>query len=124
MTGRRRAHGYTLLSRPGLWPSRPRPPRELMPMPSPISLSFLGTGNFHATAGYWNSFLIGDRILVEASPIVLRNLQLVGARLPDLDVVFISHFHADHTFGWPFLYYSSLVRGGRTSDLWVVGPPG
>ncbi len=93
-------------------------------MPPPISLSFLGTGNFNATAGYWNSFLIGERILVEPSPAVLRNLQLVGARLGDIDVVFISHFHADHTFGWPFLYYSSLARRARTSDLWVVGPPG
>ena len=93
-------------------------------MPSSIELTFLGTGNFNATAGYWNSFLIDRRILVETSPIVLRHLQLVGTALTDIDVVFISHFHADHTFGWPFLYSSALSRALRTTDLWVVGPPG
>jgi ribonuclease Z len=93
-------------------------------MPSPTSLTFLGTGNFGATAGYWNAFLIGRRILVETSPAVLRNLQLVGADMNDIDVIFVSHFHADHTFGWPFLIFTWLTRAARTSDLWVVGPPG
>jgi ribonuclease Z len=92
-------------------------------MPKPIELTFLGTAGFHATAGYWNSFLIGDRILVETSPSVLRNIMVAGKRLDDIDVIFISHFHADHTFGWPFVLFTAL-RQRRTSDLWVVGPPG
>jgi ribonuclease Z len=61
---------------------------------------------------------------VEAAPAVLRNLRVAGVAVTDIDVVFISHFHADHTFGWPFLLYSSMVRERRRSDLWVVGPPG
>jgi ribonuclease Z len=93
-------------------------------MPTPIPLTFLGTGGFDATAGYWNSFLIGQRILVETSPSVLRNLRIVGADLNAIDVVFISHFHADHTFGWPFVLFNWLMGERRTSDLWVVGPPG
>ena len=92
-------------------------------MANRIPLTFLGTGGFHATAGYWNSFTIGDRFLVESSPSVLRNLRVAGKRLDDVDVVFISHFHADHTFGWPFLLFTAL-RERRPSDLWVVGPPG
>ena len=92
-------------------------------MATPVPLTFLGTGGFHATAGYWSSFLIGDRILVESSPSVLPNLRLAGKRLDDVDVIFISHFHADHTFGWPFLLFTAL-RDRRPSDLWVVGPPG
>src|SRR5215211_769702 len=66
-------------------------------------LTFLGTGNFSAPARYWNSFLIGDRVLVEPSPAVLPNLRKAGINPRAIDVVFISHFHADHTFGWPFL---------------------
>ncbi len=93
-------------------------------MPSPIPLTFLGTGGFDATAGYWNSFLIDGRILVETSPSVLRNLRIAGVDLTDIDVIFISHFHADHTFGWPFVLFSSMVHEKRTEDLWVVGPPG
>jgi ribonuclease Z len=92
-------------------------------MSKSIPLTFLGTGGFHATAGYWSSFLIGERILVEASPSVLRNMHVAGKDLANVDVIFISHFHADHTFGWPFVLFTSY-RDRRKSDLWVVGPPG
>jgi ribonuclease BN (tRNA processing enzyme) len=54
---------------------------------------------------------------------VLRNLIVAGRRLDDSDVIFNSHFHADHTFGWPFVLFTAL-RERRLSDLWVVGPPG
>jgi ribonuclease BN (tRNA processing enzyme) len=89
-----------------------------------MRLTFLGTGNFSAPARYWNSFLIGDRVLVEPSPAVLPNLRKAGVDPRAIDVVFISHFHADHTFGWPFLLLSYLTWDRRDSDLWVVGPPG
>jgi ribonuclease BN (tRNA processing enzyme) len=89
-----------------------------------IPLTFLGTGNAFAPGRYWNSFLIGNRVLVETSPIVLPNLRRAGADLAAIDTVFLSHFHADHTFGWPFLLLDYLIRTRRQSDLWVVGPPG
>src|SRR5438067_8597205 len=92
-------------------------------MRTPVELTFLGTAGFHATAGYWSSFLIGDRILVETSPSVLRNIRVAGKSLDDVDVIFISHFHADHTFGWPFVLFTAY-RERRPKDLWVVGPPG
>jgi ribonuclease BN (tRNA processing enzyme) len=92
-------------------------------MPTPITLTFLGTAGFHATAGYWSSFLIDRRILVETSPAVLRNLHVAGRSVDDLDVIFVSHFHADHTFGWPFVLFTAY-RDRRTRPLWVVGPPG
>ena len=82
-------------------------------MATPVPLTFLGTGGFHATAGYWSSFLIGDRILVESSPSVLRNLRVAGKRLDDVDVIFISHFHADHTFGWPNVSTIRHPEGGQ-----------
>ena len=54
-------------------------------MATPVPLTFLGTGNLHATAGYWSSFLIGDRILVESSPSGLPNV-----RVPeDFDTVLV-----------------------------------
>jgi len=91
---------------------------------SPLSLTFLGTGNFHAPGRYWNSFLVDGHILVEPSPAVLPNLRRAGVDPRAIDVIFISHFHADHTFGWPFLLLSYLGVDRRDRDLWVVGPPG
>jgi ribonuclease BN (tRNA processing enzyme) len=89
-----------------------------------IPLTFLGTGNYFAPAGYWNSFLIGERVLVETAPSVLPNLRRSTADINAIQAIFLSHFHADHTFGWPFLLMELLVRAQRTADLWVVGPAG
>jgi ribonuclease Z len=94
-------------------------------VPLSVPLTFLGTGNAFAPGRYWNSFLIGGRVLVEASPSVLPNLRRAGADLAAIEAVFLSHFHADHTFGWPFLLLEYLARRtARSTPLWVVGPPG
>ena len=99
-------------------------------------LTFLGTGNFLAPPGrYWNSFVLDDNVLVEPAPTALPHLRRCGFAVEDIDVVVISHFHADHCFGWPFLLealteaeagagadHGSPARGERT--VHVVGPPG
>jgi ribonuclease Z len=87
------------------------------------SLTFLGTGNYLAPGRYWNSFVLDGEVLVEPSPAVLPNLRRCGIAAGDLDAVLISHFHADHTFGWPFLLLE-LLTCGRDRPLFIVGPPG
>ena len=42
----------------------------------------------------------------------------------DIDVVFISHFHADHIAGLPFLVLEANYVSKRTRPLTIVGPPG
>jgi ribonuclease BN (tRNA processing enzyme) len=37
--------------------------------------------------------------------------------------VVISHFHPDHTFGWPFFLLEAALGGGGR-PLYIVGPPG
>ncbi len=87
-------------------------------------LTFLGTGNFLAPPGrYWNSFVLDSNVLVEPSPTALPHLRRCGFSAAGIDVVVISHFHADHCFGWPFFLLAAVEAGnGRT--LHVVGPPG
>jgi ribonuclease Z len=88
------------------------------------TLTFLGTGNFLAPPGrYWNSFVLGPNVLVEPSPTALPHLRRCGFAVEDVEVVVVSHFHADHCFGWPFLLEAlAEVGGGKT--VHVVGPPG
>jgi ribonuclease Z len=88
------------------------------------TLTFLGTGNFLAPPGrYWNSFVLDKNVLVEPSPTALPHLRRCGFAVEDVEVVVVSHFHADHCFGWPFLLQAlAEVGGGRT--VHVVGPPG
>ena len=87
-------------------------------------LIFLGTGNFLAPPGrYWNSFVIDASVLVEPSPTALPHLRRCGFAVDQIEVVVVSHFHADHCFGWPFLLQAAAeIGGGRT--IHVVGPPG
>ncbi len=87
-------------------------------------LTFLGTGNFVAPPGrYWNSFVMDTSVLVEPSPTALPHLRRCGFALDDIEVVVVSHFHADHCFGWPFLI-GAAAETGRGRTLHVVGPPG
>jgi ribonuclease Z len=86
-------------------------------------VTFLGTGNFSATDRYWNGFVLDDHILVEPSPTAVPHLRRCGVDAAGIDVVVISHFHADHTFGWPFLLLE-LLRCHSAAPVSVVGPPG
>jgi ribonuclease Z len=87
-------------------------------------LTFLGTGNFLAPPGrYWNSFVMDGSVLVEPAPTALPHLARCGLMVEQIEVVVVSHFHADHCFGWPFLLLAAAEAAvGR--PLHVVGPPG
>jgi ribonuclease Z len=87
-------------------------------------LTFLGTGNFLAPPGrYWNSFVLDASVLVEPSPTALPHLRRCGFPVEAIEVVVVSHFHADHCFGWPFLLQAAAEAGGGRT-VHVVGPPG
>lgn len=93
-------------------------------MSRPLDLLFLGTGDVYADGRYWSSFLVNGRYLFDASPIVKPHLKRVGVALADIEAVFISHFHADHILGLPFLLFEYAHGVSRSKDLTIVGPPG
>src|ERR1700683_5630053 len=87
-------------------------------------LTFLGTGNFLAPLGrYWNSFVLDSSVLVEPSPTALPHLRRCGFRVDDIEVVVLSHFHADPVVRWPFFLLDAALKGAG-GTLHVVGPPG
>jgi ribonuclease BN (tRNA processing enzyme) len=87
------------------------------------SVTFLGTGNFLAPDRYWNSFVVDGSVLVEPAPTALPHLRRCGLAADRLEVIVISHFHPDHTFGWPFLLLELVASRGDDRPLFVVGPP-
>lgn len=89
-----------------------------------VDLLFLGSGNaFGAQGRAFSSFLLNGRYLFDCGPTVLQQLRKAGVPHTDIDAVFISHFHADHFFGLPFLFLASRYEG-RRRDITIVGPPG
>jgi ribonuclease BN (tRNA processing enzyme) len=89
-----------------------------------LDLLFLGSGNAFGSEGRaFSSFLLNNRYLFDCGPTVLQQLRKAGISSHEIAAVFISHFHADHFFGLPFLLLDAKY-GGRTGDLTIVGPPG
>jgi ribonuclease BN (tRNA processing enzyme) len=90
----------------------------------PFELTFLGSGNAFVGDRYWSSFALNRRFLFDAPPTLLAHLNKLQIPTLDIDAVFLSHFHADHFFGLPFLFLDYEYINHRTEDLLIVGPPG
>ena len=94
-------------------------------MTQPLELLFLGSGNGFAPKGrYWSSFLLNGRYLFDCCPVALPHLKQCGVALEQIDAVFITHFHADHLYGLPFLLFEYGYVTPRDRTLTIVGPPG
>jgi len=72
----------------------------------------------------WNSLLIDGRILLDLSPSAITQIHRLGIDPRTIEVIFISHLHADHLFGIPFLFLEYRIRYERSSPLHIVGPAG
>ncbi len=67
-----------------------------------VEVVFLGTG--HAFSADNTSLLIEApdfRMLVETGPTIVRQLAHVNLRPADIEQLFVSHSHGDHTLGFP-----------------------
>src|SRR5579875_3583994 len=89
-----------------------------------LDLAFLGSGNAFAPGRCWSGFALNGRYLFDAPPTALLSLKRLGADLAAIDTILLSHFHADHFFGLPFLLLEYAYQTRRQSDLTIVGPPG
>jgi len=89
-----------------------------------LTVTCLGSGSALARDRLWSSLLLDERILFSLPPTVVSQLHRLGKDLTAINHIFISHRHADHFFGLPFLllYYSYLYS--RDEPLYIIGPAG
>lgn len=91
-----------------------------------LSVLFLGTAGSMPTVQRSPSCLLirrgGDRILIDCGEGAQRQL-LRSVGLPDVEHIFITHYHADHFLGLPGMLKTFALRG-RELPLTVYGPPG
>ena len=89
---------------------------------------FLGTGNAFSPPGRMHALALVDReILIDAPPTVLPQLRIAGVSPSDLNHLLFTHWHADHTFGFPFLLLDRDKIGainGKKGPLSVHCRPG
>ncbi len=89
-----------------------------------MKITFLGSGTALSKKRGWSSILIEDRILVDPSPDVTHRLRDLGISVGDLECVLVSHFHADHYFGLPFLQLERHYFYPELPALPLAGPKG
>ena len=92
-----------------------------------LDLVFLGTSGSAPTAGRAPTALLvrrgGERLLFDCAEGTQRQLMRSSVGLPDLEEIFIGHFHADHYLGLPGMLKTFQLRQ-RELPLTVYGPPG
>ena len=96
-------------------------------MDGDVVVTLLGTGDafgsggrlqtcFHVAAG-------GEGLLIDCGASVCIAMKKHGIDLDAVDAVVITHFHADHFAGLPFLLLEARIRR-RTRPLTIAGPEG
>jgi len=67
---------------------------------------------------------LDGRILLDIPPSAVLDMRRHGIAPEALDVVLVSHLHADHAFGLPFHLLDCILRSAGETPLAIVGPPG
>ncbi|HET6617596.1 MAG TPA: MBL fold metallo-hydrolase [Gemmatimonadota bacterium] len=102
-------------------------------MPDTTKVVFLGTGNPNPDperSGPAVAIVVaGHPYLIDCGPGIVRRAEaarqagIEALQNKNLDIVFLTHLHSDHTLGCPDLLLSPWVTD-RESPLRVLGPPG
>ena len=86
----------------------------------------LGSANWHATAhNDLSCYTIDDKILIDACPSVITQLQEHGIDPMDISFVFFTHMHIDHCLGLAPLLHYWRVRKHEDKTLkkpTIIGP--
>jgi ribonuclease Z len=93
-----------------------------------LDVVFLGTAASMPTAQRGPAALLvrrgGERLLFDCGEGTQRQLQRSAIGLPDLQEVFLTHFHADHFLGLPGMLKTFALRGRDETPITVYGPRG
>jgi ribonuclease BN (tRNA processing enzyme) len=111
----------------------PQAPATTEASTSGTKVVVLGTGNPSADPERWGpavAIIVNDRAyLVDCGPGIVRRAAaaekkgFAALKAKELNIVFITHLHSDHTLGYPDLIFSPWVLG-RMNPLEAYGPHG
>jgi ribonuclease Z len=93
-----------------------------------LDVVFLGTAASMPTAQRGPAAVLvrrgSERLLFDCGEGTQRQLQRSAIGLPDLQEIFLTHFHADHFLGLPGMLKTFALRGREETPLTVYGPRG
>jgi len=93
-----------------------------------LDVVFLGTSASAPTAQRAPAAVLvrrgGERLLFDCGEGTQRQLQRSTVGLPDIEQIFLTHYHADHFLGLPGMLKTFALRGREETPLTVYGPRG
>jgi ribonuclease BN (tRNA processing enzyme) len=92
-----------------------------------MQLQFVGSGDAFGSGGRFNTcFHIAGRefnFLIDCGASSLVAMKRFGIDCNSIDLIVLTHYHADHCGGVPFFILDAQYMSGRTRPLTVAGPP-
>jgi ribonuclease BN (tRNA processing enzyme) len=92
-----------------------------------MQLQFVGCGDAFGSGGRFNTcfHIVGEQtnFLIDCGASSLVALKHWGVERDGIDVILVTHFHADHFGGIPFFMLDAQF-GKRQRPLVIAGPPG
>jgi ribonuclease BN (tRNA processing enzyme) len=91
-------------------------------------VTFIGTSDAFGAGGRRQAAIFvettGGGLLLDCAPTTNTGLAALGIPRSAVDVIAVSHFHADHFAGIPSFVLASIYEDRRHHPLVVAGPPG
>jgi ribonuclease BN (tRNA processing enzyme) len=87
-------------------------------------LTVIGSGDAFGGCGCNAAYVIDDRVLIDCGAPVHALLPRAGIAVASIDLVLLTHFHADHTYMLPMLLGARAFVGEQRPGLVIGGPPG
>lgn len=92
-----------------------------------MKIKILGNGGAINDGLPYNAFVIDHTILVETPPDIIASLFREHISISSIDEIYISHFHGDHSFGFPFLalrLFWEEMKGNQRKEIKLYAPHG
>jgi ribonuclease BN (tRNA processing enzyme) len=93
-----------------------------------MKLTFVGCGDAFGSGGRFNTCFHVEaestRFLVDCGASSLIAMKELGIDCNAIDMILITHFHADHFGGIPFFILDAQLLAKRTQKLLIAGPAG
>ena len=90
-----------------------------------MEIKIIGNGGALNDGLPYNAYIIDGRFLVETPPDIMQGLYREQVPLAGITHIYISHFHGDHFFGFPFLVlrlFYDAMQGSVSPRITVIGP--
>ena len=94
----------------------------------PVTVRFVGSGDSFGSGGRFQTCIVVDsprmRFAIDFGASSLVALAQQGIEHGSLDAILLTHLHADHCGGVPFLLMDAMLAAKRARPLTIAGPAG